>query len=377
MLKSVQNTVSRNLQNTIGWTSKMQILVIESDDWGSVRMSSKKAYLNLRDKGFKVDTCPYNRLDRLETENDMLALFDLLEGIKDYQGNPLKLTANYLMANPDFQKIEGEAFENYHYIGLEDSYEKYNGNSKVLDLARIGVENKMFTPQLHGREHLHPLMWLQALQEKDEETLAAFKEEVWGHPSSYFKNSKRDFSSAFHVINNEETAFATQALFEAVAMFQKEFGYISESFIAPRYIWNRDMEECLSKVDVRYLQGKILQFQPIPNREEKLKTKYNYLGKRNSFNQIYLPRNVFFEPAQNPRFNWKEDALNRIRIAFRWKKPAIISMHRLNFMGGLEEQNRTDNLMLLGQLIQQVQNEFPEVLFMSSNELGKLIEYGE
>lgn len=377
MFKSLQNTVSRNLQNTLGWRSNEQILVIESDDWGSVRMSSKNAYLNLLDKGFKVDTCPYNRLDRLETENDLLALFNLLKDIKDYKGNPLKLTANYLMANPDFQKIKENGFEDYHYIGLKESYEKYNGSSKVLELAKTGVDNKLFMPQLHGREHLNPIVWLRALQEGDEETLTAFKEDIWGHPSSYFKNSKRDFSSALHVVNNVETAFATQALLEAATMFQNEFGYISESFIAPRYIWNSDIEESLHEVGIKYLQGKILQFLPISNQEGKLKINYNYLGKRNSFNQIYLPRNVFFEPAQNPKFNWLEDALNRIRIAYRWKKPAIVSMHRLNFMGGLEEGNRTDNLTLLGQLIKKVQKEFPEVIFMSSNELGKIIEYGE
>lgn len=375
MLRSFQNTISRNLQNTIGWTSEKKILVIESDDWGSIRMSSKEAYSNLQDKGFKVDSCPYNRLDRLETENDILALFNLLQDIKDFKGNPLKLTANFLMANPNFQRIEEDSFENYHFTGLKDTYEKYNGSSKVLELAKSGVDNRMFMPQLHGREHLNPLVWLQALQERDEETLAAFNEEVWGHPNSYFKNSKRDFSSAYHIVNDKEKAFSKDALLEAGNMFEKEFGYISESFIAPRYIWNSDIEESLHEVGVKYLQGKILQFLPVPNQEGKLKIKYNYLGKRNAFNQIYLPRNVFFEPAQNPKFNWQEDALNRIRIAFRWKKPAIISMHRLNFMGGLKEQNRTDNLKLLGQLIKQVQKEFPEVLFMSSNELGKLIEY--
>lgn len=377
MLKIFKNKISRNLQNSIGWTTKKKIVVIESDDWGSIRMPSKTAYLNLLDQGIRVDKCSYNRLDQLETENDMIALFELLDTIKDPKGNPLKITANFLMANPDFKQIKQSSFEKYYYINLKDTYEKYNGTQKVLELTKKGIDNNMFIPQLHGREHLHPISWLKALQNKDEETLSAFHENVWGHPSTYFKNSKRNFSSTLHVINNDELKFASQSLKEAGLMFQQEFGYKSESFIAPRYIWNKDIEKNLSQIGVKYLQGKIVQLAPIVDNEYKLKMKYNYLGKRNTFNQLYLTRNVFFEPAQNPDFDWIDDALNRIRIAFKWKKPAIISMHRINFMGGLEEQNRTNNLMLLKLLIQKVQKEFPKTLFMSSDELGNIIENGK
>src|SRR5690606_12350372 len=98
-----------------------------------------------------------------------------------------------------------------------------------------------------------------------------------------------------------------------------------------------------------------------------------FFGSQNKYKQIYINRNIFFEPTQNPKFPWQKDALNRIDIAFKWGKPAIISIHRLNFMGGLNEKNRKNNLVLLKELITKVQLKYPEVIFMSTNELGKLM----
>lgn len=372
MYKVVRDRISQNLQNTIGWRTNRKLLVIESDDWGSVHMPSITSYNNLLKQGIRVDKSPYNRLDKLESEQDILALFDVFEQIKDNKGNKLKITANTIMANPYFDKISASGFSDYHYINLEESYRHYNGNSDVLQLIKEGMDNQLFIPQLHGREHLHPMAWLKALREGDKDTTIAFKEGVWGHPTSYF-NNKMNFSSAFHILDKDNLDFAKTALFEAAAMFENVFGFKSESFIAPRYIWDKNIEEILNGIGVKFIQGKIVQVIPIQNNPNKFKRKINYLGKKNEFGQLYLTRNVFFEPGQNSNFDWVSDALNRIRIAYRWNKPAIISMHRINFMGGLEVENRTTNLNLLKILINKVISEYPEVEFVSSNELGKII----
>ncbi len=373
MYKQLKNTISRNFQNAIGWRTNRKLLVIESDDWGSIRMPSKISYNNLLKLGIPVDKSPYNRLDILETEEDLLALFDVIDQIKDNTGKNLKITANSIMANPDFEMIKQVGFEDYHYINLEDTYQRYNGNLRALELIKEGLSKNFFIPQLHGREHLHPLEWLKALQQGDQETLYAFREEVWGHPDTYF-NNKMNFSSAFHTLNKDHINFARTALFEASAMFENIFGFKSESFIAPRYIWDKNLEGILNENGVKYLQGKIVQLSPIPDNPNKFKKKINYLGKKNEFCQTYLTRNVFFEPGQAPKFDWVNDALNRIRIAYQWNKPAIISMHRINFVGGLDVQNRTANLNLLQILINKVMVEYPDVEFLSSNELGKIID---
>ena len=50
----------KNISNIPGWRTNRKILVIESDDWGSVRIKDKTAYEALKKKGLKVDSIHYN-----------------------------------------------------------------------------------------------------------------------------------------------------------------------------------------------------------------------------------------------------------------------------------------------------------------------------
>ena len=368
-MKVIKN-ISINSQNILGWRSNKKILVIESDDWGSIRMPSKKAFDNLLAYGIPVDKCPYNSYDSLETAEDLQAIFETFSSIKDSEGNSLKLTANSILANPDFEKIKANNFEKYYYEDFVSTYQRVNGNTETYELIKQGLDQGVYIPQLHGREHLQVNEWLNILREGDKEALLAFDNELFGYPTQRYRDTKMHLLTALHIRNPEEEKFAIQSIRESANLFEQFFGFKSESFIAPRYIWNDVIEKELANVGIKYIQGKIVQ--SIPN-ENSLKSKIHLFGSKNKYDQIYLNRNVFFEPTQNPRFPWMKDALNRIDISFRWGKPAIISMHRLNFMGGLNVSNRTNNLIALKQLINKVQNKYPDVIFMSTNELGKLI----
>jgi hypothetical protein len=39
MLSEIKQNLSRNLSNLPGWRTNRHIIVMESDDWGSIRMS--------------------------------------------------------------------------------------------------------------------------------------------------------------------------------------------------------------------------------------------------------------------------------------------------------------------------------------------------
>jgi len=62
-----------------------------------------------------------------------------------------------------------------------------------------------------------------------------------------------------------------------------------------------------------------------------------------------------------------------IENAFKWKKPAVISSHRLNYIGGLNEKNRVSGLKDLNRLLSEIQKRWPDVEFMTSSQLGDLI----
>ena len=134
------------------------------------------------------------------------------------------------------------------------------------------------------------------------------------------------------------------------------------------------IEKTLKEKGVKYLLAERIQKEPLGNK--KFKTHYHYIGMKNNLNQIYLTRNAFFEPSittGNFHLNPVEKCLKNVERAFRWGKPAIISTHRLNYIGSIEEENRTKNLVLLDNLIKKIIELWPEVEFMTSTELGELI----
>ncbi len=366
--------VSEQVFGILGNKTRKKIIVIESDDWGLQRMPSKKAFENLKKAGFPVETCPYNLNDSLENVEDISRLNDFCEKFKDKNGNSLKITANFIMSNPDFEKVKESNFEEYCYLKINDIYNFYQGNLNTLTTIKEAYKNGTFIPQLHGREHLQVNHWLNALRIGDNETWLAFNEGVFGHPSNYGKNSGINFLSAFHISSNNELKFIIDSVSDGALIFKEIFGYKSDTFIAPRYIWPLELESYFKDNDIKSLQGTHVQLIPRLNNKNihTLAKQINWMGKRNKNGLGYLCRNVFFEPTLRPSFSWEKDALRRIDTAFYWGKPAIISTHRLNFMGGFSSENRETTLSRLRNLIQQVQKKHKEIVFASSNELINL-----
>ena len=104
-----------------------------------------------------------------------------------------------------------------------------------------------------------------------------------------------------------------------------------------------------------------------------MQLKRHYLGQRSKNGQRYLVRNCFFEPSENQYKSWVESCLREIDISFRWRKPAIISIHRVNFIGFINPKNRDLNLPQFEQLLYEILKKWPDVEFMTSDQLGDLI----
>ncbi|MCG9881758.1 MAG: hypothetical protein MH472_14275, partial [Bacteroidia bacterium] len=113
--------------------------------------------------------------------------------------------------------------------------------------------------------------------------------------------------------------------------------------------------------------------QRYPMGDGKFERQINWLGKRNDLGQIYLTRNVGFEPSEFESSECVQNCLNDIEIAFKFRKPAIISSHRVNYLGYLCKDNREKGLNLLDELLFKINNKWPDVEFFTSEELGNLI----
>jgi len=80
-----------------------------------------------------------------------------------------------------------------------------------------------------------------------------------------------------------------------------------------------------------------------------------------------------FEPSSRKYTDPVGSCLKEIAIAFAWNKPAIICSHRVNFIGSVDLNNRIRNIGLFKQLLFEIIKKWPEVEFMSSDNLGMYI----
>jgi hypothetical protein len=368
MLKQAKSRISRNLINAKGWRTKRKIVVIESDDWGSIRMPNKKTLNALAIKGLAVEKCAYVMNDCLESNEDLECLFNF---IKQRKKTPI-ITANFLTANPDFDKIKESNFEKYFPESLEKTLSRYPNHNQVKELWLQGSNEKHFVPQLHGREHLNISQWMSDLKTGNEETREAFELGVFGISAHIVKVKRNSYQAAFGTQKNENEVEFGQILGEASEDFEKLFGFKSKTFIAPNYTWNDEIEKITSDFGITHLQGVSAQRIQSPDSEKPI-IKRNFLGETNQYGQKYLIRNVTFEPFMNEKKDCVSAALNEIRNAFLWGKPAIISMHRVNFIGGIHQNNREKNLKLFNQLLGKIDRLWPDVEFLSSKDLAEII----
>ena len=371
---NIKNVITSNIKNLPGWKTKRRILVIESDDWGSIRMPSKEIYKYLLKKGEKVDQDPYSKYDSLASEMDLVMLFEELSKFKDQNNNSPVITANVIMANPDFDAIKKSNFSEYHYELFTETLKYYPYHSNSFSLLEEGIRKKLFYPQLHGREHINVSKWMTALKNGNPHLLMAFNNRMLTLPSISMPENMNAFMDAFEFDSKKEIFNHSEIIKDASNLFKKVFGFESKSIMVPCYIWSRVHEPMLKSNNIEYIQGFPYQYEPLPiTGTLKYKKIFHYTGEKNNIGQRYLVRNAFFEPSQNPATDIVGECLKKIEIAYKWHKPAIIGSHRLNFIGYIDPLNRKQNLKLLNQLLFEIIKRWPDVEFMSSDQLGDLI----
>ena len=362
---TLKQTITHNLLNIPGWRTNRHIVVIESDDWGSIRMPSKEVYDRLLKEGYRVDKNCYERYDSLATEDDLTALFEVLEKYKDCRGNHPIITANCAVANPDFERIKANGYQNYYYEPFTETLKRYPRCEHSFELWRQGMQAGMFLPQFHAREHLNVARWMYFLQ-NDEETRHVFDLGLMG----LFRKGGDYINNFVVALDNSEynTESLENTIYEGLQLFEKIFGYKSQTYIAPCYTWKSDIERVLKEKGVLGLQGMVYQWEPGGNHIR------HWMGTKNKYGQVYTIRNAFFEPSlRGEKHDEITECLYRIKCAFRWNKPAIISAHRINFIGAIHKENRENNLKSLSVLLSSIIRQWPDVEFMSSDELCDII----
>lgn len=364
----------KELYNMLGWRTKRHLVVIESDDWGTIRMPSREVYKEFLRRGIRVDRDPYCRYDNLATKHDLENLFEVLHSVKDKNGYPAVITANTLSANPVFDKICESGFTQYFFEPFTETLKRDDSHVDAFSVWHQGMTAGVFHPQCHGREHLYVKKWLQTLREGDVVTRVAFDLGTWGLTQQVDSSIHEYYMGAFNSCEEKDINGFEVIIDDALRLFKEIFGYASKSFIATTYEWSPLIEPFLVQRGVKYIQGTFQQKIPRDDDQTVRITYRGFQGTRTKAGLIRLFRNCFFEPSTKENYDWKGDCMKRIEIAFRWGKAANICSHRVNFIGSIDSSNTDRTLPEFKCLLQDIVRHWPDVEFVTSDQLGEIIE---
>ena len=308
-------------------------VVIESDDWGGGPKSHAE------------------RLDRILRH---------LAGHRDRFGRVSTLTANMVLAVPDFAAMKRNGFREYVRTYLDEDY------GYILKALRAGMKKGSVVPQLHGLEHLNgaALTSLAAAGDPRIEPLRSGPEWGWESLPSPLQGHYVDGST----LPTKELPRQTQERLAATAAneFARLFGFRSASTVAPCYLWDGATERAWGAEDIGYIQtagyrctgrdgnGAYIQAPQVIR-----------AGDRGGDGQTYLVRTIMYEPRDG-RDSTK--AKKEAEQAARQALPLSICTHRYNYTGA--EEAAAAAIAGLDEILRHVESMRGRVRYLSSPELG-------
>lgn len=370
----IKQTLLANLKNLPGTKTKRKLVVIYVDDYGSIRVRDKEAYRNLLQAGLAVDKTRYG-YDTLCTTEDLQMLFDVLTSVKDKHGNHAVFTPFANIANPDFEKIKASGFRQYYREPFTATMERlgkaYDG---AYDLWKQGIAEGIFRPEYHGTEHISVWKFMKALQEGHKSTMLSFDNESVASP--FFNDEpKIDHPTAvFDIVKASDNDALKEDIKVGLNMFEGLLGYRAAQFTPGAAIYSPLLHGTLAENGIKSIH--VQRYKAYPLGDGRYVKSFLYTGKKNKVGQRYIVRNCVFEPFLD-NCSYNGNAVNKcllnIEAAFRMHSPALISTHRVNFAGAIEQSHRDVSLKMLSELLHEVVRRWPDVEFVSGAVMDKFL----
>lgn len=358
--------IIKNYVNFRGKSIKgRKIVLIESDDWGSIRMPSRMVYNSFVKNGFNVDQSLFDKNDSLESEKDLIELFDVLSSVRDSNGRCAIVSPYVLVANPNFERIREGGMEHYIYENVLNTYKRSPHTEKSFSIIKEGIRQGIWDPQFHGREHVNVRRWLKACQRKDKGIDLAFLNNAFLETAL---PKDLDCFPAFDYDDEVELSDIERIISDGIDMFHQIYDTYPISICAPCGMANKNVFKVAIEKGIRMIPGQL--FTHTNNGDYKKID--SFWGDKYTQDAIYYRRNCKFDPS-NPRYpNSVDTCLSEIEIAFKWGKPAVIDSHRVNYIGSIFPENRERSLRLLKTLLATIVKKWPDVEFMTCKEIYEL-----
>ncbi len=363
--------LKNHIKNIRGWRTDRKLIVFAVDDYGNIRINSKDARESLVNSGVKLYN-HFDLLDSIDTKEDYEMLFDVLNAVKDKNRKNAIFTTYSLPCNINFEEsgLRGEYVPedlNITYKRLSSEFKDYDGAYETL---KLGIDQEFIKPQFHGREHLNIQLINNLFREKNPILLSNIKYKCMASIPSHFDLPGVKFNQSFAFWDENEIEAHKNIIKDGLSRFEKTFGYKSLTFTPPAQQLHPDLYNYIKDFDVisvdterkakRHLgRGKFL-------------IEKNILGEIKCDKLTSIVRNCVFEPTTGS-IDWVNFTFKQIEAAFFWNKPAIISSHRVNFCGHIDQNNRKEGLSALKQLLQKIIRRWPDVEFISVDMLVKMM----
>lgn len=230
------------------------------------------------------------------------------------------------------------------------------------------VRGGLFHIGYHGREHLNVPIWMEFLQERESLTRECFHQQFYSVPEPALAPWCSAFRAANFCMSEAVWPQYREILRDGLQMLNELFEGRVTSYCPPNGISHPELDTDLAELGVQTIVTNYLRYNT--DLRGGVTRQLLWFGQRNDCGQIYHVRNCVFEPVIG---NQLEKAMRGIVAAFRWGKPAVISTHALNYIGGLSIQNRDQGLQKLRSLLNEIVKRWPDVEFMSSDEMSATI----
>ncbi len=314
------------------------VLIIESDDWGA---------------------------GPLEQASALKAIANLLSRYQDNQGRHPGMTLGLIFGIPDSEKIKASDFNTYHRLSLDNK-----DFAPIRNAINQGVEKNVFSLQLHGMEHFWPPSLLAAVNHQPE-LRALLENERWlmteqlpSHLQSRWVDASELPSRS---LSNE---VIVSAVLEEVEAFQAIFECQPTVVVPPTFVWNNSVEQAWYQSGLKRIvtpgfrcigrnkQGGTISDPSVLSN-----------GQHHSSGLQTIVRDAYFEPSLG---HSAESALEHLKARSRLAKPTLLETHRFNF---IQSQAEMDNaLEALEQLLIQSLREYPNLMFISTDQLGQALD---
>lgn len=372
-MHKIKHIAFDNLKNLRGWRTKRKLVAFAVDDYCNVRVASREARENLVQAGLDLSV-RFDKHDAVETRQDLEALFEVLDSVRDGSGRPPVFTAYAVSANPDFERIRNDDRNIYHYEGVRETFarlatEQPHAYAGVWALWQEGILNRLIRPQFHGREHINVNLFEHKLRTGSEDLRINLENDSLAALADEPAMPGVGFTHAFGLHDSSELPRHRDILSDGLDLFEKTWGFRSTTFAPPAMKLHPSLDEVALAGGVLALDKPLRCTRTMGDGTSR--REINHSGRQGGQNHLTIVRNVVFEPCADMGFEPITRAMQQIIAAFRWSKPAIISSHRVNFCGHLDKVNRKQGLSALKNLLDCIVERWPDVEFVGVDELAE------